>query len=176
MVSKTRYFWGLTSLVQNTRVGVPDVGHTVLTGPMKSLPAVCALALEAGLLTRQRFCLLYLLNVLLLSLVEGAVQLVFHSFSVGMSSYLTTDLMCLWGQVSTGSFYAALLDCPTVSHFMISESITDRKDHSSDHLIISYPTSYLIYHTCILFALSDISFSGCWTLNWIIVFSINSLG
>lgn len=73
-------------------------------------------------------------------------------------------------------FYAALLDCPTVSHFMISESITDRKDHSSDHLIISYPTSYLIYHTCILFALSDISLSGCWTLNWIIVFSINSLG
>lgn len=40
---------------------------------------------------------------------EGAIQLVFRSFSERIVLYVAVDLLCLWEEVSSGFFYAAIL-------------------------------------------------------------------
>ena len=41
----------------------------------------------------------------------GAVQLVFRSFSTGAILYVAVDLVCLWEEVSSGSYSVAILNC-----------------------------------------------------------------
>lgn len=42
---------------------------------------------------------------------EGVGQLVFRSFSEDIVPYVAVDLVCLWEEVSSGSFYVTILNC-----------------------------------------------------------------
>ena len=52
------------------------------------------------------------LIVALFSLVEGTIQLLLSSFSGGIITYVAVDLVCLWEEVSSESYYTTILDHP----------------------------------------------------------------
>lgn len=61
------------------------------------------------------------LDVALLSLVEGAVQLAsFQFFFTGNDSYVAVDSVCLWEEVSSGSSYATILDHLLSFYFILN--------------------------------------------------------